>query len=372
MSLIKKGLFIGNFRDAQDITFLNRNGITHILCSAVELYPVFPGRFNYKHIQANDIPSYNLARYFDSGADFINDAIIKGGTVLVHCAAGISRSVSLALAYFLKHEGMPLVSAFNLIKNRRYIAGPNPGFIKQLKDYEARLASARAQKPPTPAIERSKTPIGQQNDQKIGSSSLKQAYFEQKQTASQLPTTSIAPQKLNPPYGIASSANRMGMASTQPMGFRGMNREDLQQQTSFYPSSVPPSDALAGSTLPLPIIPKQSSANQNQNKGMTPQKSQSRLQDYMIKQQAGPQSDIRLNGVGIAKPQAQPLAKPPLLYNDGSIAPAGQRTKSTAPPQGNSELFNRYLRMTVQNTYEPRIVTHNVRGQKVKGSNFYY
>lgn len=139
MSLIKKGIIVGNYRDASDLEFLRRYKVSHILCSAGELNPVFPGRFIYKKVQADDIPEYNLARHFDHAADFIQGAVSSGGTVLIHCAAGISRSVSLTMAYFMKHEQMNMSSSLSMIRKRRYIANPNPGFIKQLREFERRL-----------------------------------------------------------------------------------------------------------------------------------------------------------------------------------------------------------------------------------------
>lgn len=143
MSLIKKGLLVGNERDSRDLKSLKRNGVTHILCAAQELGPAHPGKFVYRHVMADDVPNYNISRYFDHAADFIHDALTNGGTVLVHCAAGISRSVSLTMAYLLKHEGHKFASALSMIKSRRAIANPNPGFMKQLKDYEKRLEMIR-------------------------------------------------------------------------------------------------------------------------------------------------------------------------------------------------------------------------------------
>ena len=130
---------MGNYKDAGDLRFLTSHRVTHILCSAAELTPLFPGRFKYKHVVADDVPYFNLSRYFDGAADFIHDAMRSNGVVLVHCAAGISRSVSLTLAYLMKYERMKLAPALSLIKSRRFIANPNPGFLRQLKEYESRL-----------------------------------------------------------------------------------------------------------------------------------------------------------------------------------------------------------------------------------------
>lgn len=40
---------------------------------------------------------------------------------MVHCLAGVSRSVCLVLAYFMKHKGLSYDEAYNLVKTRRSI-----------------------------------------------------------------------------------------------------------------------------------------------------------------------------------------------------------------------------------------------------------
>jgi hypothetical protein len=68
---------------------------------------------------------------------------------MVHCLAGVSRSVSLVLAYLVKHCGMAYRQAYDLVKARRKIIHPNDGFIEQLKRFEREL--------PTPVREESKS-----------------------------------------------------------------------------------------------------------------------------------------------------------------------------------------------------------------------
>lgn len=41
-------------------------------------------------------------------------------------SAGMSRSVSLALAYLIGVENMALIDAFRLVKSKRSIVAPNP------------------------------------------------------------------------------------------------------------------------------------------------------------------------------------------------------------------------------------------------------
>lgn len=56
-------------------------------------------------VQVDDVPSANLAPYFDRVANKLNEVIARGGRVLVHCMAGISRSSTLCIAYLMKYKG---------------------------------------------------------------------------------------------------------------------------------------------------------------------------------------------------------------------------------------------------------------------------
>lgn len=56
-------------------------------------------------VQVDDVPSANLTPYFDRVANKINEVASRGGRVLVHCMAGISRSSSLCIAYLMKYKG---------------------------------------------------------------------------------------------------------------------------------------------------------------------------------------------------------------------------------------------------------------------------
>ena len=50
---------------------------------------------------------------------FIYQQIEDDQIVLVHCAAGISRSVSLTMAYLIEYEGMSLPEAFGTVREGR-------------------------------------------------------------------------------------------------------------------------------------------------------------------------------------------------------------------------------------------------------------
>lgn len=46
------------------------------------------------HISIEDVEHANLLPYLDAASSFITQALNSGGCVLVHCAAGISRSAT--------------------------------------------------------------------------------------------------------------------------------------------------------------------------------------------------------------------------------------------------------------------------------------
>ena len=77
---------------------LKMRRITHILTVCDCLPPKFPGEFTYKVVEVMDDPAVKLSAYFQETNTFIHNAISEGGSVLVHCFAGVSRSSSVVIA----------------------------------------------------------------------------------------------------------------------------------------------------------------------------------------------------------------------------------------------------------------------------------
>lgn len=48
-------------------------------------------------------------------------------------------SVTIVVAYLMKTSGMSLSQAMEHVKSKRPLASPNPGFIRQLEDFEKSL-----------------------------------------------------------------------------------------------------------------------------------------------------------------------------------------------------------------------------------------
>lgn len=117
-------------------------GVTCIVNCAAELPCIqVPGVQTIK-VGVDDVPSAPLYVHFDKIADRINDVKQSGGKTLVHCVAGMSRSPTLCLAYLIKHEGMSAQRALDHVVLRRPIVQPNPGFWRQIVDFERRVRGA--------------------------------------------------------------------------------------------------------------------------------------------------------------------------------------------------------------------------------------
>ncbi|XP_040374997.1 dual specificity protein phosphatase 1 isoform X2 [Rosa chinensis] len=85
-------------------------------------------------------PSTNIKQHFDECFDYIEEAKRSGGSVLVHCFVGRSRSVAVVIPYLLKKHGMTLFEALDHVKSGRAWAAPNAGFSTQLYEYEMFLS----------------------------------------------------------------------------------------------------------------------------------------------------------------------------------------------------------------------------------------
>lgn len=115
--------------------------IKFVVNATVELpdTPLPDNRPEYLRVPITDSRESNLIDYFDRVADTIEKTRQQDGNSLVHCVAGVSRSVSLVLAYLMKYADMTLKNAFQHVKSVRPQIRPNTGFFKQLIEYERRL-----------------------------------------------------------------------------------------------------------------------------------------------------------------------------------------------------------------------------------------
>ena len=126
-------LWLGNLGAAFDKKTLRAYGITHIVSvtnygSNVAYYPL---EFKYCVLTADDHPTFQLSTLFKSSNEFIASALQQGGTILIHCKFGRSRSATILAAFLIAHLQFTPMAAFAKLRTARPIVCPNPGFITQ-------------------------------------------------------------------------------------------------------------------------------------------------------------------------------------------------------------------------------------------------
>ncbi|XP_065348927.1 dual specificity protein phosphatase 15 isoform X1 [Cloeon dipterum] len=130
------GLYVGNYRDSKDAAQLERFEITHIVAIHDAARKLHPDK-HYLCVLASDSPGQNLSQFFPLCNDFIHAARLRGGSVLIHCLAGMSRSVTVAVAYIMSVTNLGWKEALKVVKVGRAVANPNLGFQRQLDEFEA-------------------------------------------------------------------------------------------------------------------------------------------------------------------------------------------------------------------------------------------
>eukprot|EP01084_Bolivina_argentea_P267904 454912_1 len=175
-------LYLGNCQTAMNLVLLNKMGITHILnvTQNITCFHIFSD-IKYAQIPIEDATASNLYDYLEAACSFIdecnpfyyhkNQEVIdemnnnldwKPPKILIHCAAGISRSATITIAYLMtrtvrynyieknklkfiaeqlkynenSNKLLRLSEAYYYVKSCRFIIQPNGGFIDQLQQFE--------------------------------------------------------------------------------------------------------------------------------------------------------------------------------------------------------------------------------------------
>ncbi|XP_061515869.1 dual specificity protein phosphatase Mpk3 [Anopheles gambiae] len=140
---ILPGLFLGNASHSEDLKSLKKYNIKYILNVTPDLPNVFErdGQIRYLQIPITDHWSQagDLANHFPDAIKFIDEARSNGCGVLVHCLAGVSRSVTVTLAYLMFARTLSLNDAFLLVRSRKPDVSPNFHFMQQLHSFEQQL-----------------------------------------------------------------------------------------------------------------------------------------------------------------------------------------------------------------------------------------
>jgi len=136
-------LFLTNFRGAADLKTLQLQNISCVVCvngaADDNPHPKELAYLNIEGVEDEESHSETLCSHLKDAGLFIHQRRQEGKGVVVHCAAGISRSSTIVLFYLMQHEGMSLRGAFVHLKSKRRIVWPNCGLMKVLGECEAEI-----------------------------------------------------------------------------------------------------------------------------------------------------------------------------------------------------------------------------------------
>lgn len=118
---------------------LRKYGITLVINMTRDLSNKPAPGVRFQRFATDDISNENIKRFFHRATDAIHAEIQRGGKVLVHCLAGVSRSPTIILAYLIKYRKMTLSDALDLVRACRGIISPNHGFLQQLEEFEKEM-----------------------------------------------------------------------------------------------------------------------------------------------------------------------------------------------------------------------------------------
>ena len=134
---ILENLYLGNLSAAEKVDKLKELGIKKVLSLLDGFWPEYKESDNiiHKKLTIHDFEEENIIKHFGECLDFI-----KGNDkILVHCAAGASRSATIVIAFLMWSKKMPFKEALEFVKKKRSIVWPNFGFKDQLELFEKEL-----------------------------------------------------------------------------------------------------------------------------------------------------------------------------------------------------------------------------------------
>jgi protein-tyrosine phosphatase len=137
-------IYLGSLQAALDEENLRKNCICGVLTVANQLKVHFSGEILHLEVAIADHPCANILEALPQSLEFI-DRIISSETdndssprkcIFIHCASGISRSVSVCCAWLMIRQNMSFDQSLELIRRNRPRANPNLGFRQQLSYLE--------------------------------------------------------------------------------------------------------------------------------------------------------------------------------------------------------------------------------------------
>ena len=134
---VRPGLFLGGAAAVTEPDHLREAGVAAVLTVGSEELDFQTGAgvegLRRLFVRALDKPETDLLSHLDRCVAFIVQARAEGRAVLVHCHAGVGRSVTVITAFMMKTDQLTFEKAYENLKTVKPEAKMNVGFEWQLK-----------------------------------------------------------------------------------------------------------------------------------------------------------------------------------------------------------------------------------------------
>lgn len=140
---LEEFLFLGSVRTAQCLEVYRDLNIGFVLTAGRHLQVAMAPDMEQLELALDDLPGEDLIPFFEKAFEFIEKARLSRRGILIHCFAGMSRSVAITIAYLMWAKGLSRDAALALVRETRPAANPNEGFMKGLLRYEKYLEQHR-------------------------------------------------------------------------------------------------------------------------------------------------------------------------------------------------------------------------------------
>ncbi|PSC74445.1 MAP kinase phosphatase with leucine-rich repeats 3 [Micractinium conductrix] len=133
-------LYLSGAVEASSLHMLRHLGITHVLNATEDLLLPEEGLgFTTLRCPLRDVEEEDITPHLPDASAFIDEGLASGGSVLVHCHAGKSRSCSLVLSWLMTRRRWDLNRALQFLRRARPEAEPNAGYLAALLRLEEEL-----------------------------------------------------------------------------------------------------------------------------------------------------------------------------------------------------------------------------------------
>jgi dual specificity phosphatase 12 len=145
-SCIIDNLWLGAISSSCNREKLHEHNIDTIVSAILGATAPYPFDFDYERASLADTETENIIANFYRLLPIIHSKLLQQKGVLVHCKLGKSRSCSIVAAYLIFYKQMTTDEALEFIRNKRSQIDPNPGYIRQLRQFEMEVCEERKKK----------------------------------------------------------------------------------------------------------------------------------------------------------------------------------------------------------------------------------